>query len=441
MENIQGVGILEKYKDKTKADLVIGNSKQIVTCRKNAEDLIGLVENGWIAVKGEKIVAIGTREEVEGLFDCREALFIDANNQVVAPGFVDCHTHLIFGGSRVKEYAARMTVEDPEVLRQMGIKTGIMATVEMTRDATEETLFHTAAARLNRMLDAGTTTVESKSGYGLSTSSEIKILQINEKLNKNLPIDIVSTFLGAHGWPTDVPRDKYIETLLWEMIPWVAELGLASFCDIWCDEGHYTAEESRKILQAARNVGIEPKIHTDAYSYIGGSDLAAEMQMVSADHLNYTPRSVMGKLAEANVPGVLLPAIDFAVKHPKPFNPRMMMEEGMTLALATNCCPGCWNESMQFVMALACRQHRMSPAEALRAATIGGAMALNLDDDRGSLEVGKLADIQIWDAVTFEDVIYRLGGNLVEKVIKSGRIVVDHSLPQKSIVNHIVKGE
>ncbi|WZL72835.1 imidazolonepropionase [Clostridiaceae bacterium 35-E11] len=431
--------MLENNKDKIKADLIIGNSKQIITCRKDAQDLIGCIENGWIAVEGEKIAAVGTKEEVEGLIDCSEALFIDASNKVVAPGFVDCHTHLIFGGSRVKEYAARMTVEDPEVLKQMGIKTGIMVTVEMTRNATEEILFHTAVARLERMLYAGTTTVESKSGYGLSTSSEIKILQINEKLNKNLPIDIVSTFLGAHGWPTDIPRDKYIETLLWEMIPWVAELGLASFCDIWCDEGHYTAEESERILQVARNAGLEPKIHTDAYSYIGGSDLAAQMAMASADHLNYTPRSVMRKLAEANVPGVLLPAIDFAVKHPKPFNPRMMIAEGMTLALATNCCPGCWNESMQFVMALACRQHKMSPAEALRAATIGGAMALNLEDDRGSLEVGKLADIQIWDAGTFEDVIYRLGGNLVEKVIKRGKVVVDKEQSGVSMLNHIVK--
>ncbi|WP_432406449.1 imidazolonepropionase [Wukongibacter sp. M2B1] len=412
--------------NKIKADLVISNCKQLITCKKNAVNLIGKIDNGWIAVSDEKIVAVGTKEEVQNIVDYDDRV-IDASEKIVLPGFIDCHTHLVFGGSRVKEYTARMTTNDNNVLNRMGIKTGIMATVDMTRDAEEQLLFDNAEHRLRQMLGAGTTTVESKSGYGLTTSSEIKMLKINQKLNDNLPIDIISTFLGAHGWPEDIPKDKYIEMLLLEMIPWVAELDLAQFCDIWCDEGHYTVKESEKILLAARDAGLEPKIHTDAYSYIGGSDLAVDMKMVSADHLNYTPRSVMTKLAKAKVPGVLLPAIDFAVKHPKPFNPRPMLEEGMTLALATNCCPGCWNVSLQFVMMLACRQHGMSPAEALRAATIGGAMALNLQEDRGSLEVGKLADIQIWDASTYEDAIYRLGSNLVEKVIKRGKIVVDNA--------------
>lgn len=416
--------------DKIKADLLISNCSQLITCRENAADSIGKIDNGWIAVSEGKIIAVGTKEKVENAVDYDEACIIEGSGKIVLPGFVDCHTHLVFGGSRVKEYTARMTIDDNETLRRMGIKTGIMATVDMTRDLEEQVLFDDAENRLKQMLRAGTTTVESKSGYGLTTSSEIKILRINQKLNDNLPIDIVSTFLGAHGWPEDIPKNKYIKMLLMEMIPWVAELGLAKFCDIWCDKGHYTAKESEKILLAARKVGLEPKIHTDAYSYIGGSDLAAEMKMISADHLNYTPRSVIAKLAKAKVPGVLLPAIDFAVKHPKLFNPRPMIEEGMTLALATNCCPGCWNVSLQFVMMLACRQHGMTPAEALRASTIGGAEALNLQGDRGSLEVGKLADIQIWDASTYEDVIYRLGSNLVEKVIKRGKIVVDNTKEQ-----------
>ncbi|QEK11067.1 imidazolonepropionase [Crassaminicella thermophila] len=419
--------------NKVRADLVISNCKQILTCKEEAKDLIGKIDYGWIAIAGEKIVAVGTKEEVESVVEYDEDCVIDGSEKIVLPGFIDCHTHLVFGGSRVKEYAARMTTNDLEVLKKRGIKTGIMATVDMTRDMTEQALFDAAQERLKYMLCAGTTTVESKSGYGLTTSSEIKMLKINQKLNDSFPIDIVSTFLGAHGWPEDIPKDKYIHMLIWEMIPWVAELGLAQFCDVWCDDGHYTIEESRKILQAAREAGLEPKIHTDAYSYIGGSDLAAEMKMISADHLNYTPRSVMAKLAESKIPGVLLPAIDFAVRHPKPFNPRPMIEEGMTLALATNCCPGCFNISLQFVMMLACRQHGMSPEEALRAATIGGAMALNLQEDRGSLEVGKLADIQIWHASTYEDVIYRLGVNLVEKVIKRGKIVVENNIDQSFV--------
>lgn len=425
--------------NKPVADLVIINCSQLLTCKEVATDLIGLIENAWIAVIGEKITAVGTKKEVTSVIDCSHALMIDATNKVVVPGFVDCHTHLVFGGSRVKEYAARMTVDDPEILHQRGIKTGIMVSVEMTREATEKLLYAAAADRLISMINAGTTTVESKSGYGLSTTEEIKILMVNKQLNRNLPIDVISTFLGAHGWPEDISKEKYIDLLIQEMIPQVAELRLAEFCDIWCDEGHYSAEESRKILNAGINAGLKPKIHTDAYSYIGGSDLAAEMKMVSADHLNYTPQRIMRKLSEANVPGVLLPATDFAVMHPKPFNPRPMIKEGMTIALATNCCPGCWIESMQFVMALACRQHQMSPAEALRAATLGGAIALQLEKDRGTLEVGKLADIQIWDIPTYEDVIYRLGRNVVEKVIKRGKVIVENNKQEISFNNNIIK--
>lgn len=418
---------MEDKESKIKIDLLIKDCTQLLTCRKNSKDLIGLVENGYVAVSGESIVSVGTKEEVMAVVDSSEAEIIDGKGKVVLPGFVDSHTHLIFGGSRAKEYSARMLTDDPEILKALGIKTGIMATVEMTRKSSEEALYNAAAGRVNRMLQAGTTTVESKSGYGLSTISEIKILEINKKLNESMNIDVISTFLGAHGWPEDISKTKYIDILLKDMIPYVAEEKLAQFCDAWCDDGHYTAKECKKILKAARDYGLEPKIHTDAYSYIGGSDLAAEMKMVSADHLNYTPRNVIKKLVDKGVPGVLLPGIDFAVNHPKPFEARPMIEENLTIALATNCCPGCYIESMQFIIALACRQHKMSVQEAIVAATLGGAFALGLNKDRGSLEVGKLADIQIWNTSQYEDVAYHIGGNLVEKVIKRGKIVIDNN--------------
>lgn len=413
---------------KIKADLVIANCKQLLTCKKNAKDLIGKIDSGWLAIKDEKIIAVGTKDEVEQEIEYDEENIIDASEKIVLPGFIDSHTHFIFGDSRVKEYAAKLTINDPIELEELGIKTGIMATVEKTRDLSERILFEEARQRLKYMMSTGTTTVESKSGYGLTTASEIKSLKTNKKLNDSLPIDIISTFLGAHGWPADIPKKEYMKILIDEMIPWVADLELAQFCDVWCDDGHYTAEESRQILQAGRDRGLEPKIHTDAYSYVGGSDLAIDMNMVSADHLNYTPRKVIKKLAEKNIPGVLLPAIDFAVKHPKPFDPKPMIEEGMTLALATNCCPGVYNTSMLLVMALACRNHGMTSEQAIRASTLGGAIALKLEDDRGSLEVGKLADIQIWNASTYEDSIYRLGINIVEKVIKRGKIIVNNDL-------------
>ncbi len=410
---------------KIEAELVIADANQLIQCKDGGPFESGVIEKGWLAVKDKKIVAIGTKAEVEATVNLEQAITIQARDKVVVPGFVDSHTHLIFGGSRVDEYCALLTAKDVGELKEKGIKTGIMATVEATRNESITSLFNTGMSRLEGMLSHGTTTVESKSGYGLSIESEKKILETSFMLQNKAPVDIITTFLGAHGWPEDISKAKYIDLLVEEMIPWVADRGLAKYCDIWCDEGKYTTLESKNILQAARDSGLELKIHTDAYSYIGGSDLAAEMKMVSADHLNYTPLPVMGKLAEAGTIGVLMPALDFSVQHPKPFDYLAMKEAGMTLALATNLCPGCWTESMQFVMMLACRLYKFTPQEALLSATINGAKALNLDYDRGSLENGKLADIQIWDVPSYEHVVYRYGINIVDKVIKKGLVVYD----------------
>jgi len=206
------------------------------------------------------------------------------------------------------------------------------------------------------------------------------------------------------------------------MIPRVAEAKLAEFCDVFCDEGYYTVAEARQILEAGLAAGLKPKIHADQYSAMGASELAAELGAVSADHLNYTERGAMRKLAGAGVVGVVTPALDFAVKHPRPFDARAMRDEGLTLALATDLCPAGWVASLQLVMQFACRQYALSPEEALVASTVGGARALGLND-RGALAPGQLADLQIWDVPTFEDVIYRLGNNAVETVIKRGKVV------------------
>jgi len=407
---------------KPKADLIIAGAKEVLTCVPTVDDPIGRRVGASVAIAGERIIAVGSPSEIAELVDTSSAQVIDATGKIVAPGFVDCHTHLVFGGSRVQEYAALMT-HSPAEVKRLGIPTGIIATVEMTRAETVDMLTASAAQRLQRMLESGTTTVESKSGYGLSLEEEIKLLKVNRRLQSIQPMDIVSTFLGAHAFPPEVPRQRYVEIVINEMIPQVAEQGLAEFCDVYCDDGYYTVEESRRILEAGLAAGLKPKIHTDAYSDIGGAAMAAELGVVSADHLNYTSRAAMRKLAQAGVIGVVMPALDFAVQHPRPFDARAMMAEGMTLALATDLCPACWVESMQFVMQLACRLYKFSPAEALIAATINAAKALHLENDRGSLEVGKLADIQIWDIPIFEDVIYRLGNNAVEMVIKRGKIV------------------
>jgi len=409
---------------KPRADLLISGAAEVLTCRPKGSDLIGRIRGGSIAIAGERILAVGPAMEVASQVDVSNAQVVDATGKIVAPGFVDCHTHLVFGGSRVKEYALRMTQTAAEV-KALGIPTGILATVQMTRKESVDQLTESAAQRLNRMLRAGTTTVESKSGYGLSLQEEMKMLELNRRLQSSQPVEVISTFLGAHDFPSEISRERYMDMIIQEMIPKVAEMRLAEACDVYCDDGYYSVEESRRILEAGRAAGLIPKIHTDAYSQIGGSDLAADMRMLSADHLNYTTRAQMKKLAQAGVIGVIMPGLDFAVQHPRPFDARAMLDEGMTLALATDICPACWVESMQFVMMLACRLYHLSPEEALIASTLNGARALRLEHDRGSLEPGKLADLQIWDIPTFEDVIYRLGNNAVETVVKRGIIQVE----------------
>jgi imidazolonepropionase len=405
---------------KLRADLVIAGATEVLTCVPTAEDLVGCRAGASVAIAGERIIAVGSPAEVADQVDTTSSEFIDASDKIVVPGFVDCHTHVVFGGSRVEEYSARMTMDAAEV-KALGIPTGIQATVAMTRAESADMLAGGSSQRLDRMFRHGTTTVESKSGYGLNLSNEVKQLEVNRRLNSNQPVDVVSTFLGAHDFPSDIPRDGYLDILIDEMIPKVAEDGLADFCDVYCDEGYYTTQETRRILEAGLQSGLKPKIHVDAYADIGGAELAAELGVVSADHLNYTSRPAMRRFADADVVGVVMPALDFAVGHVRPFDARAMFAEGMTLALATDICPACWVESMQFVMQLACRQYRLSPAEALYAATMGAARALELED-RGSLEAGKLADVQIWDLPTSEDVVYRLGHNAVETVIKRGRV-------------------
>ena len=403
--------------------LLIKNAAQLLTMSGKAPDGINIIENGWLYAEDGFISAVGTRAEVMCAAGDEAGIdtVLDATGKVLLPGFIDCHTHVMFGGSRVQEYAVKTTDDDPRTLERLGIKTGIYASCEMTVGAGREALRAQTEKRMRNMLLNGTTTLESKSGYALETNAEVMMLELNRELNEALPMDIRSTFLGAHGWPQDMEKSRYIDVLTKEMIPLVAERGLAEYCDIWCDEGHYTAAESERVLRCGEEHGLIPRIHTDAYSYVGGSDLAAEMRMASADHLNYTPHSVMPKLADAGVTGVLLPGIEFAVKHPKPFVVRPMLDAGMTVALATNCCPGCWCESMQFILILACRQYAMTPAEAVYAATAGGARALRLSD-RGVLRPGARADIQLWDTGTYEDVIYKYGRNNVELVITQGRV-------------------
>jgi imidazolonepropionase len=405
-----------------RVDLLISDALEVVTCVPAGDDLLGRRRGVGVAVAGERILGIAPLAELSQHFETAGAQRLSVPGRIVAPGFVDSHTHLVFGGSRAREYAARMT-HSAEDLTALGIPSGILATVEMTRAEDELSLIASARRRLDQMLRHGTTTVESKSGYGLSLADELKILQVNRALAAYQPVDIVSTFLGAHAFPRDVPRHVYLETLVEEMIPRVGADRLAIFCDVYCDEGYYSVEESRRVLAAGMKAGLRPKIHVDAYAALGGAEMAADLGVVSADHLNYTDQRAMTRLAHAGATGVGLPGLDFAVAHPRPFSARAILEAGLPLALATDLCPACWVESMPWVLQLACRSYGLSPEEALFAATAGGARALGLLADRGTLEAGKLADLQVWDVSSVDDIIYRLGRNPVDVVIKRGRVI------------------
>jgi len=292
-----------------------------------------------------QIVAVGAPAVVAGHVDISSAEAIDAKGKVVAPGFVDSHTHLVFGGSRVREYAARVTRDMAEV-NALGIPTGILATVEATRAETEESLVASAEERLRRMLAHGTTTVESKSGYALTTSGELKLLEVNRRLQALQPVDVVGTFLGAHAFPPEAQdqenRAGYVDLLVREMIPEVARRGLATFCDVLCEEGYFSFDQALRILEAGAAAGLRPKINADEYSAMGAADLAEALHAVSADHLNYTSLAAAARLRDAQVVGVVMPALDFAVRHVHPFEGRALLDSGLTLALATYLCPGCW---------------------------------------------------------------------------------------------------
>lgn len=404
------------------ADLVIHGASEVLTCAAAAGPALHRIANGSVAIGDGRILAVGPREEVAAAVQLESAEVVEAAGGVVAPGFIDAHTHLVFGGSRVQEYAARLT-QSREQVDALGFPTGIMATVEMTRSEDPDVLFASAAARLDEMLAHGTTTAESKSGYGLDLRSELELLRVNRRLNDSHAIDIVSTFMGAHDFPPGVSRAGYVDQVIDEMIPRVAHSRLAHFCDVFCDDGFYTVEQSRKILVAGMEAGLAPKIHADQYADVGGADLAAELEVVSADHLNFTAAASLRSMAQAGVVAVLMPLIDFAVRHPRPIQARDWVEAGLALALGTDLCPGGYSLSMPLAIQFACRWNGLSPEEALRAATVGSARACGLED-RGAIVPGAVADLQVWDVPSLEDMVYRIGHNPVRTVIKNGKVVV-----------------
>ena len=406
-----------------KADLIVAGASELLTC---ADGGLGLIRDGWLATEKDKIVAVGSEAEVLGALDPesrQHARRLNARGQTVMPGWVDCHTHLVFGGDRLAEDARRLAGQRPAEMKAQGLaEVGMAWSVRQTRDCDLETLYRQSAARLRNMMAAGATTIECKSGYGLDLETELKQLETIRQLAASYEVDLVSTFLGAHGWPDGQDKNYYVDSLVAEMIPAVAEKKLAVFCDIWVDQGYFTAADARRVLTAGLDHGLRPKIHAEAYSYVGASDVAAELKAASADHLNYTPPEVMAKLARAGVVGVLAPGTDYVVNHPVPADPKQMMASNLPVAVATNCNPGCWCDRMPFALNLAARRHGLSIGEAIYGATVNGALALGLFD-RGRLAQGCLADFLIFNIPHHEELFYKLGGNFIPEVYKRGRVI------------------
>lgn len=415
----------------TEADLIIKSAAELLTLSPSfrEESGLGIIRNGTVVVKSGKIFWIGKKDELPGEFVLNpRSQEIDATGKVVMPGLIDSHTHLIFAGSRENEFELRIQgISYLEIAERGG---GILSTVEATRRASFEELFSLGKKRLGRLLSKGVTTIEAKSGYGLSLQDELKILQVMKALQTDHPIDIVPTFLGAHSVPKEFKndRERYINLITEEMIPKVAQENLAEFCDVFCEEKAFNLDESRKILETGKRYGLKPKIHADQLSPGGGAELAAELGAFSADHLEYVSQTGIERMAEKMVTAVLLPGASFFLSM-KRFPPvREMIEKGVAVSLATDLNPGSsMTESLPLMMTMGCTMFKMIPKEVIQATTIHAARSMGRENEIGSLEVGKRADILILDIPNYKYLPYHFGVDHVETVIKSGTVVYGRS--------------
>jgi imidazolonepropionase len=407
---------------------------QVITVKggsqpRRAEEMsdLGIIENGSVLVKNGRIVFVGPDVKAqEYLEHIHEPInIIDAEGKILTPGLIDPHTHLVFSGSREKELEMRLNgAKYIDILKAGG---GILQTTVSTRQATEEELIKQSTKRLNKFLQYGVTTVEAKSGYGLNLKDEIKQLKVAKKLNEQHPVDVVSTFMGAHAVPVEYKgnEDEFVRFVIEEMIPIVAKEELAEFCDVFCEEGVFTVEQSDRILQAGKAYGLKPKIHADEIVSFGGAELAAKVGAVSADHLLKASDQGIKQMAESGVIAVLLPGTAFFLME-EPARARKMIEAGVPVALSTDRNPGSSpTESLPFIMNLACLTMKMTPAEVLTACTINAAHAICKGDQIGSIEVGKKADLVLFEAPNYQTLQYNYAVNLVDTVLKDGKVVVE----------------
>jgi imidazolonepropionase len=396
---------------------IIKNIGQLVSWN-SKKDKMEIKSDVEILINDDKI------EQIAPNIEDRDYEKIDARNKLVTPGFVDPHTHPVFYNTREKEFEMRIKGKSYQEIAEAG--GGILASARKLRDAPKKELTELVKNRLNEFFRFGTTTIEAKSGYGLSVESEIESLEILKDLKQSHPLDIKTTFLGAHEYPEAYREDHegYINLIINEMIPRVAEKNLADYADVFCEEGVFSAKESRQVIEAAKKYGLGIRLHSDEFKPIGGTQLARDVNAISADHLTAITDEGIEALKEGNVIPIILPATTYFLGSDNYAPGRKMLEKGLPVALATDFNPGSsMTQSMPFVINVACLKVKLTPFEALQAATFNSARALEMEDKVGTLETGKQADIVLWNCDNYRGIPYFLAAQTVEKVLKKGKLV------------------
>jgi imidazolonepropionase len=424
-----------------KVDLIVYNAGQLVTCasggkpkRGSGMQDVGIVVNGALAIKDGAITAVGLSDDILSGHEATEIL--DAGRRVVCPGFVDPHTHIVFAGNRLNEF--ELKIKGAEYLEILAGGGGIISTVRQTREAGPEKLVEQTLTRLDQMLAHGATACEIKTGYGLDTETEMKMLRAIAALDERHPIDIAATFLAAHAIPPEFAGDAdgYTDLICREMLPlaweWFEALpqdmfvARQFFADVFCEKNAFSLEQSSRVLRTAKDLGFKLKAHVDEFTNLGGSRLGIESGAVSIDHLDAISEQEIALLAASDTIGIITPAVNFNFGGTEFADARKLIDSGCAVALSTDYNPGsapCPSQPM--IMAIACRYQKLLPSEAFNAATINAAFAMGIGDTAGSLEVGKQADILILDTGDYREIAYEFGGNSVAKVIKKGEIVCE----------------